>query len=93
MYLTTVVTPAILWQMFWTSKLGGKQARIVFAGLRSVRARNDDLACLLELVEAGVLRPVIDRCYGLEQMADAHRHVDTGRKKGNVVITVDHMSA
>ena len=89
-YLTTVVTPAILWQMLWTSKLGSKQAKIVFAGLRSVREKNADLAFLLELVAARTLRPVIDRCYPLEQIADAHRYVDTGRKKGNVVITVEH---
>ena len=89
-YLTTVVTPAILWQMLWTSKLGSKQAKIVFAGLRSVREKNADLAFLLELVAARTLRPVIDRCYPLEQIADAHRYVNTGRKKGNVVITVEH---
>ena len=91
-YLTTVVTPAILWQMLWTSKLGSKQAKVVFAGLRSVRAKHDDLAFLLELVATGALRPVIDRCYPLDQIADAHRYVDTGRKKGNVVIMVEHTS-
>ncbi|MDQ3904452.1 MAG: NAD(P)-dependent alcohol dehydrogenase [Actinomycetota bacterium] len=88
MYLTTVVTPAMLWQMLWTSRIGSKRARIVFAGLRSARAKNADLAYVLELVEAGILRPVIDRCYPLDRIADAHRYVDTGRKKGNVVITV-----
>ena len=92
MYLTPVVTPAILWQMLWTSKFGSKQAKIVFAGLRSVDEKNKDLAFLLELVAVGALRPVIDRCYPLEQIADAHRYVDTGRKKGNVVITVEHTS-
>jgi NADPH:quinone reductase-like Zn-dependent oxidoreductase len=37
----------------------------------------------------GHLKPVIDRCYALEEIAEAHRYVDTGRKQGNVVITVD----
>jgi NADPH:quinone reductase-like Zn-dependent oxidoreductase len=53
-YLTTVVTPAILCQMLWTSKFGGKRAKIVFAGLRSASDKNKDLAFLLELVEAGI---------------------------------------
>jgi NADPH:quinone reductase-like Zn-dependent oxidoreductase len=48
------------------------------------------LRFLAGLAEAGEFKPVIDRCYPFEQIAEAHSYVDTGRKKGNVVITLVH---
>jgi NADPH:quinone reductase-like Zn-dependent oxidoreductase len=55
--------------------------------------RAEDLSVLKRLAESGEFRPVIDRTYPLEQIVEAHRYVDEGHKRGNVIVTIDGSSA
>ncbi len=70
--------------------LAGLTRRVRFAatGLRPARKKAEDLRFITLLINSGRFRPVIDRCYPLEQLADAHRYVEAGHKRGNVVITI-----
>jgi len=73
---------------FQYKKVLAPNGKFISVSTGTPKLRPEDLALLKELAEQGKVRPVIDRCYPLEEMAEAHRYVDKGHKKGNVVVTI-----
>lgn len=68
----------------WTSKTSSKKVIVEFASETS-----EDLIFLKELAEAGKVRSIIDRRYALDQAVEAHKYIETGQKKGNVVLSLE----
>jgi NADPH:quinone reductase-like Zn-dependent oxidoreductase len=86
-YLTTVPGLAALLQARYRHA-GGRRVVLAFTGLRPAADKARDTALLLGLAAAGEIMPVVERTWPLERAGEAHRHVDTGRKRGVVVLSV-----
>lgn len=87
-YMTAVPTIPGMIRSLFTGRRGGKNSTFAATGLRAARERAEDLVRIGELASDGVLRVIIDKRYSLDDIADAHRYVASGHKRGNVVLSL-----
>ena len=87
-----VIFDAVRKTSFSDCKSSLKESGFYLSVKSSTSEKTDNLIFLKELIEEGKIKSIIDRRYPLEQTAEAHRYVETGHKKGNVVITIAHQN-
>ena len=87
-YISPVLKFPLLLQMLWTSLFSSRKAKFAATGLKKDHELKDMLQKVLQVIQAGKLTMVMDRQFPLEKVADAHRYIATGHKKGNIAIIV-----
>jgi len=87
-YLTTFPAPGVLIKGLFQSKEKGKRALFAAAGMRPVNEKIDNLHYISQLLKDNKLKPIISKRYVLDDIAEAHRYVESGHKKGNAIITI-----
>lgn len=87
-YLTTFPTLGVLFKGLFQSKRKGKKAFFVAAGMKPANEKIDNLQYLSELLSNKKIKTVISERYSMDDIAEAHRYVETGHKKGNVIINI-----
>ena len=90
LYLSPVLNMALLFRMIATSIFGKKKAIFQATGLRNETDLKRMLNELLPYFQSKKIKMVIDRKYELEEAIEAHQYIDTGRKKGNIVLLMKH---
>jgi NADPH:quinone reductase-like Zn-dependent oxidoreductase len=85
-YVCPVLSLDLLWAMLRTSMLSSRRARFSATGLLKPEVLRPMLGQLIEMIEDDKLAPVMDRTYPLDQLIEAHRYMETGHKRGNVVV-------
>ena len=86
-FLTPVLSAEVFWKIFLSKIQGGPKIAFAATGLRDHRRIKRDLQKLVKLLEERQLHPVIDKVFPFHQIQKAHQYVDTGRKRGNVILS------
>lgn len=85
-YLTPVMDFSTLLSLLFVSPFSKKKLKFCATGMRKQELRMKDLIQVKDLIKEEKISPVMDRVYPFEQIQEAHSYVDTGRKRGNVVV-------